>query len=314
MSLYHVHMQHTSPLQSRSSRTGGHISQYLHPHDSSQVWNLLSSPTPSSHKNSQSQQQQPLPLQQQPQQHRPRHVPRPSDSTQMQNTIRTVQPNGLLPLPLVPDLRSDAELRCTSEPLQTVEYPELTLKTLPSHTKIKRRMQSNLVASNPLEATYCEPPRVGDQDSLWNIRRDPIAKKGFVKSNLPTLVGCLGLETLNASLIQIPQTTHTNNPSAAMHPTYLSKQQHRCLEDERVHTILSTLRNQSHRPTHRYVVRGQGTAREIARENALQDRERRREHRLAFVDKALYSPIKSDRKNVVDDTEWVSGSSSSSSL
>jgi hypothetical protein len=168
-------------------------------------------------------------------------------------------------------------------------------------------MRSNLVGSNPQKDTYHDPPRVGDLKEIWDTKRDPIARKGFVKSNLPTLVGVNGLGSLNHSLLQIPIESHKHHPTHNLHPTYLSKQQNQCLDDGKVHEILSALRNQSHRPSLRFVQQGQGTARELARVSELEARERQRQTRYAFVNRALYSPIKQARKRVVDSSKFVSG-------
>ena len=297
----------------------------------------------------------------------PRIVPRPADSTQM---LQVLDSNSFA----LPDLRTDAMLRRTSPtPPIPQEYPELTLNinTSPVHCRHQRNKATNLVQSSPTKypGHYKEPPRVGDSSIVWDTKRDPIARKGYVKSNLPTLVGVRGLGTLNQSLFpnnsisnnngDSSTTNHTTNntnntnntnttnttttttnntyntnntvtiinspeleldqhqhhqlhqskhPSANIHPTFLNQQQIRCLDNERVSEVLSTLRNQSHRPTLRYVQNGQGTAYEISRELKLEARKQRKEERLAFVDGALYSPVKTERKAIVDDSEWVSGS------
>ena len=120
-------------------------------------------------------------------------------------------------------------------------------------------------------------------------------------------MGVCGLETLNKSLVSIPRESYKNNPSSFIHPTFLSKQQMQCLDHDRVHEVLQTLRNQSHRPTLRFVQQGQGSAAEIAREQELTKREQKTKERLAFVDQTLYSPIKYARKQIIDSSGFVSG-------
>jgi hypothetical protein len=292
-----------------------------HPADSSQVWNLLTSPPDHHHHQYQLQKDgitnygsfhksKSLSPIEYKYRMPSRTVPRPDNSAQMINSLKTInERTGRLQTPIETDMRSDAELRQSSPPQrQPKEYPEMTLQTSPSRP-VRRNFSTNLIGSNPQKDSWVSPKRVGENPVLWDRKRDPIAVKGYVKSNLPTLVGVCGLETLNESLVNIPFESHKNIVSSSIHPTYLSKQQIQCADNERVHEILSTLRNQSSRPSLRFVSHGQGTAREIAREDFLLKREQKRKERLSFVDQTLYSPIKSERKQIIDSSNFVSGSS-----
>jgi hypothetical protein len=318
LSTYNLHGQ--ARQQDSRMYTSTHYSQQNlhravpHPADSSQVWNLLTDPAvESAGNNNQHQQHQQhqhqalLQTSQSAPSLAPRTVPRPDNSAQMLNVLKAST------APIETDTRSDRQLRLTSpKPIPPTEHPHLSLHTLPSRTNIKRSFHTNLMTSvkklraSPQNKPWVSPPRVGET-ILWDRKRDPIAKKGFVRSNLPSLMGVCGLETLNKSLVSIPRESYKNNPSSFIHPTFLSKQQMQCLDHDRVHEVLQTLRNQSHRPTLRFVQQGQGSAAEIAREQELTKREQKTKERLAFVDQTLYSPIKSARKQIIDSSGFVSG-------
>ena len=72
------------------------------------------------------------------------------------------------------------------------------------------------------------PPRIGNNSGVWNFRRPPIAKRGYVSSNLPSLEGVRGLGQLNTSCgNEIPRETVHLHPTSRIHPTFLSAQQSR---------------------------------------------------------------------------------------
>ena len=260
-----------------------------------------------------------------------RTVPRPEDSVQMIKCIRdaslrapvtaTTISHKLLDRKCTSDIQpsylSDYELRSERKRFPTeepVQVPGMTLELSPTNVARSSPKRNPRVpngrrfcissSASPLYNTtrYSDPPRVGEMPEIWNFRPCAAATRGFVKSNLPTLVGVRGLGDLSTNsniALPLPQQTGQGHPTARLHPTYLNQQQTQCLDRERVGNLLSTLRSKAHRPALRFLESGQGTAAEIERERMLQVRQQRQKERMAFVDKRLFSPVKSQAKHLV---------------
>jgi hypothetical protein len=261
----------------------------------------------------------------------PRLVPRPDDSVQMIQCLRagnaaapfsaTTALDPASPPPaatatahLQPCLLNDFAMRA-----QRMRYPHATPRSVPGMTLSLLSTNGDTTPSqrrNPRVPNgkrfttsvgsvrfehperYVDAPRVGELD-FRNVAAPVHAKRGFVKSNLPTLVGVRGLGELSTNKVHAASEPPTpEHPTARLHRTFLNQHQLRGLDAGRVGEQLALLRSSSRRPPRRFVRAGQGFAHEIERERLLQVREQRRDERMAFVDQSLYSPVKSHVKSL----------------
>ena len=263
-----------------------------------------------------------------------RRVPRPEDSVQMIQCLRAENaaapfsstttldpssppPNTTATSHLQPCLLNDFAMKT-----QRTRYPHPAPKSIPGMTLGLFSSNSDTTPSpkrNPCvphgkrfstgavqsehQGMYVDAPRVGELD-FRNVAAPIHAKRGFVKSNLQTLVGVRGLEELSSNKTHVALARQSldaaiqneQHPTARLHRTYLNQHQIRGLDAGRTTASLEALRKCSRRPPRRFVEAGQGFAHEIERERLLRVREQRRDERMAFVDQTLYSPVKSSAK------------------